>query len=311
MPSGTRPENLGNRSGFGANSRTVTAAGRRPCPSSPLSGDQRRFGGRGDPLLSFHVAAEDLDKEIPAALSDPANPATTEVAVLAGGCFWGQQGVFEHVKGVTRVVAGYSGGDRHSATYNRVSEGDTGHAESVQITFDPHQVTYGQLLRIYFSVAHDPSPSSIARARTRARSTARKIFAASPETETPRRGPMLRPARSKPCLCRPHRHQGRWAERLLSGRGLSPGLPGPEPPGRLYPNQRLAQDRRPEAGLAGLLPRKAVCAPRPGPSNVSGAPASKILRAALAFGPNYGHVSLIGQSKSWRRPFGQAFLLPR
>jgi peptide-methionine (S)-S-oxide reductase len=134
------------------------------------------------PLLSFHVAAEDLDKEIPAAQSDPANPAVTEVAVLAGGCFWGQQGVFEHVKGVTKVVAGYSGGDRHSASYNRVSEGDTGHAESVQITFDPHQVTFGQLLRIYFSVAHDPTevnrqgPDEGTQYRS-------EIFAASPEQD--------------------------------------------------------------------------------------------------------------------------------
>ncbi len=109
------------------------------------------------PFLSLHVSAEDLDKEIPAALSDPADPATTEVAVLAGGCFWGQQGLFEHVKGVTKVVAGYSGGGKATAHYDRVSDGDTGHAESVQITFDPRQVTFGQLLRIYFSVAHDPT----------------------------------------------------------------------------------------------------------------------------------------------------------
>lgn len=109
------------------------------------------------PLLSSHVLAGDLNKQIPAALSDPANTATTEVAVLAGGCFWGQQGVFEHVKGVTKVVAGYSGGDRKTAHYDLVSDGDTGHAESVQITFDPRQVTFGQLLRIFFSVAHDPT----------------------------------------------------------------------------------------------------------------------------------------------------------
>ena len=134
------------------------------------------------PLWSAHVAAEDLDKEIPAAAADPANPAATEVAVLAGGCFWGQQGVFEHVKGVTKVVAGYSGGSRGSAHYDRVSDGDTGHAESVQITFDPKQVTFGQLLRIYFSVAHDPTevnrqgPDEGSQYRS-------EIFAASPEQE--------------------------------------------------------------------------------------------------------------------------------
>jgi len=107
------------------------------------------------PLLSSR--AGELNAEIPAALADPAGQATTEVAVLAGGCFWGQQGVFEHVKGVTKVVSGYSGGEAKTANYDQVSEGDTGHAEAVQITFDPRQVTFGQLLKIYFSVAHDPT----------------------------------------------------------------------------------------------------------------------------------------------------------
>jgi peptide-methionine (S)-S-oxide reductase len=109
------------------------------------------------PWLSSRTYAGDLNKEIPAAAADPANPASTEVAVLAGGCFWGQQGVFEHVKGVTKVVAGYAGGGKQTARYDTVSSGATGHAEAVQITFDPHQVTFGQLLRIYFSVAHDPT----------------------------------------------------------------------------------------------------------------------------------------------------------
>ena len=132
------------------------------------------------PLLSSH--ARELNAEIPAALSDPASPATTEVAVLAGGCFWGIQGVFEHVKGVTKVVAGYSGGDKHTAEYDKVSDGDTGHAESVEITFDPRQVTFGQLLQIFFSVAHDPTeinrqgPDRGSQYRT-------EIFAASPEQE--------------------------------------------------------------------------------------------------------------------------------
>jgi peptide-methionine (S)-S-oxide reductase len=80
-----------------------------------------------------------------------------EVAVLAGGCFWGVQGVFQHVKGVGSAVSGYAGGDERAAQYETVSGGGTGHAESVQITFDPHQITYGQLLQIFFSVAHDPT----------------------------------------------------------------------------------------------------------------------------------------------------------
>jgi peptide-methionine (S)-S-oxide reductase len=77
--------------------------------------------------------------------------------VLAGGCFWGVQGVYEHVRGVQKVVAGYAGGDRSTARYEAVSSGSTGHAESVQITFDPSQVTYGQLLQIAFSVVSDPT----------------------------------------------------------------------------------------------------------------------------------------------------------
>lgn len=80
-----------------------------------------------------------------------------QTAVVAGGCFWGIEGVFEKVKGVKSAVAGYSGGEKSTAHYEMVSEGNTGHAESVQITFDPNQVTYGQLLKIFFSVAHDPT----------------------------------------------------------------------------------------------------------------------------------------------------------
>jgi peptide-methionine (S)-S-oxide reductase len=78
-------------------------------------------------------------------------------AVLAGGCFWGIEAVFEHVKGVRDAKSGYSGGDAESADYRQVSSGGTGHAESVLVTYDPSQVTYGQLLKVFFSVAHDPT----------------------------------------------------------------------------------------------------------------------------------------------------------
>jgi peptide-methionine (S)-S-oxide reductase len=77
--------------------------------------------------------------------------------VLAGGCFWGVQGVFEHVRGVQQVIAGYAGGDKASAQYETVSSGSTGHAESVKIVFDPSEISYGQLLQIAFSVVHDPT----------------------------------------------------------------------------------------------------------------------------------------------------------
>ena len=81
----------------------------------------------------------------------------TETAVLAGGCFWGMEWVFEHVKGVQSVVSGYAGGARQDASYDKVSSESTGHAEAVRITYDPSQLTYGKLLEVYFTVAHDPT----------------------------------------------------------------------------------------------------------------------------------------------------------
>lgn len=89
----------------------------------------------------------------------PVNAAAprTDTAVLAGGCFWGMESVFEHVKGVKDVVSGYAGGGATDATYEKVSSEGTGHAEAVKITYDPSQVSYAQLLQIYFTVAHDPT----------------------------------------------------------------------------------------------------------------------------------------------------------
>jgi peptide-methionine (S)-S-oxide reductase len=81
----------------------------------------------------------------------------TQTAVLAGGCFWGVEAVFEHVKGVTDVRSGYAGGSAATASYEKVSTGDSGHAESVQITYDPSKISYGQLLKVFFAVAHDPT----------------------------------------------------------------------------------------------------------------------------------------------------------
>lgn len=86
-----------------------------------------------------------------------AAPGVTETAVLAGGCFWGVQGVFQHVKGVTMAESGYAGGQQATADYETVSTGTTGHAESVRITYDPAQVSFGKLLQIYFSVVQDPT----------------------------------------------------------------------------------------------------------------------------------------------------------
>ena len=86
-----------------------------------------------------------------------AQPPKTETAVLAGGCFWGMEWVFEHVKGVTGVVSGYAGGSAADASYDKVSSESTGHAEAVRITYDPSKISYGKLLEIYFTVAHDPT----------------------------------------------------------------------------------------------------------------------------------------------------------
>jgi peptide-methionine (S)-S-oxide reductase len=97
--------------------------------------------------------------EIPAPASDIPAPAGKQLAtaVFAGGCFWGVEGVYEHVKGVKKAVSGYAGGEASTAHYDLVSNGDTGHAESVQVTYDPAQISYGKLLQIFFAVAHDPT----------------------------------------------------------------------------------------------------------------------------------------------------------
>ncbi len=94
---------------------------------------------------------------IPPPAMDEAAKSGSETAVLAGGCFWGVQGVFQHVKGVSNAVSGYSGGDAATAQYQTVGSGRTGHAESVAVTFDPKVISYGEILQIYFSVVHDPT----------------------------------------------------------------------------------------------------------------------------------------------------------
>src|SRR3984957_18643709 len=108
--------------------------------------------------LTIFPSADEVARVVPPpALDEPTGQAASEVAVVAGGCFWGVQGVFQHVEGVTNAVSGYAGGDKATAQYETVSTGTTGHAESVQITYDPRKISYGRLLQIYFSVAHDPT----------------------------------------------------------------------------------------------------------------------------------------------------------
>lgn len=102
-------------------------------------------------------AAEPIVIIAPPALDNPKGAGALQNAVFAGGCFWGVQGVFQHVRGVRNAVSGYAGGDRSTAHYEIVGSGTTNHAESVQVTFDPNEVTYGQLLQVFFSVIHDPT----------------------------------------------------------------------------------------------------------------------------------------------------------
>jgi peptide-methionine (S)-S-oxide reductase len=103
--------------------------------------------------------AGDLAGKVPSPVADASLSAgkSTQTAVIAGGCFWGIQAVFQHVKGVVSATSGYSGGAPRTAEYELVSTGETGHAESVSVTYDPSQISYGQLLRVFFSVAHDPT----------------------------------------------------------------------------------------------------------------------------------------------------------
>jgi peptide-methionine (S)-S-oxide reductase len=108
-------------------------------------------------LVACVQAAEDAVVIPPPAVDEQPSGQATAVAVFAGGCFWGVQGVYQYTQGVLKAVSGYAGGAKETAFYDRVTDGDTGHAETVQITYDPTKITYGKLLQIYFSVAHDPT----------------------------------------------------------------------------------------------------------------------------------------------------------
>src|SRR5471032_319283 len=93
----------------------------------------------------------------PPAVDEPAGTEHSATVIFAGGCFWGVQGVFQHVRGVSNAISGYTGGEARTASYDMVGSGDTGHAESVKVTYDPTQISYGKLLQIFFSVAHNPT----------------------------------------------------------------------------------------------------------------------------------------------------------
>jgi peptide-methionine (S)-S-oxide reductase len=109
-------------------------------------------------LAQAAACAADVPQNLgPPTRDNPKAPGPLQTAVLAGGCFWGVQGVFEHVRGVRRVIAGYAGGDKSTAQYETVSAGGTGHAESVEVTFDPARISFGEILQVFFAVAHNPT----------------------------------------------------------------------------------------------------------------------------------------------------------
>jgi len=109
-------------------------------------------------IFSFCLTAAVVSAgTLPAPATDVQTQAKTATAVFAGGCFWGVEAVFERLKGVQSAVSGFAGGEKRTAHYDMVSEGNTGHAESVQVTYDPSQISYGKLLQVFFSVAHDPT----------------------------------------------------------------------------------------------------------------------------------------------------------
>lgn len=115
------------------------------------------IAGAAAVALSTGEANAERAVRIPAAKTDVPKTAGPQTAVFAGGCFWGMEAVFEHVKGVKTVTAGYAGGTRDTASYDQVSTERTGHAEAVRVTYDPAQVSYATLLRVYFSIAHNPT----------------------------------------------------------------------------------------------------------------------------------------------------------
>src|SRR5262245_13933087 len=141
----------------------------------------------GYEILTFALAAEEA-VVIPAPAVDNQKAAgPLQTAVVAGGCFWGVHGVYQHVRGTRQVLSGYSGGTKTTADYETVSRGDSGHAESVEIRFDPKELSYGEILQIYFSVAHDPTQLN-RQGPTWARSTARRSSTpTNRRSESPRR----------------------------------------------------------------------------------------------------------------------------
>jgi len=201
------------------------------------------FSGRARAALKSPAPRAALDAAI------AANPGR-QTAVFAGGCFWGQQAVFERIRGVVKTTAGYAGGSAATATYDQVTTETTGHAESVEVVYDPSKITYGDLLRIFFSIAHDPTQlnrqdndvgtsyrSAIFYTNDEQRRIATAYIA------------QLEAARVREADC----DRGHSAEGLLRGRRLPPGLRAEESGQSVHPGVRPAEGGTAEEGVSGLL----------------------------------------------------------
>ncbi len=187
----------------------------------------------------------------PPAVDNPKSAGPLQTAVLAGGCFWGVQGVFEHARGVQKVVAGYAGGEKSTAQYETVSSGSTGHAESVKITFDPAAISYGQILQIAFSVVHDPTQLNRQGpdVGTQYRSA---IFYVDEDQKRIAQAYIAQLDQSH-SFARADRDARGAAQGILCGGGLSPGLPVSQSDAALHCHVRLAQDREFQAHFSGAL----------------------------------------------------------
>jgi peptide-methionine (S)-S-oxide reductase len=212
--------------------------------------------------LARHASAGILLAVFTACAAPPIPPPTTdaslakqpgkETAVFAGGCFWGVQSVFQRVKGVIATTAGYAGGSADTATYDQVTTETTGHAESVEVVYDPSRITYGQLLRIYFSVAHDPTQLN-RQGPDVGTSYRSAIFYTNPEQERLAKAYIAQLDGQK-VFPKPHRDAGHAAQGLLSRRGLSSGLRLLQSQQPVHRGLRPPQNSRPQGAVS-----RAVC----------------------------------------------------
>ena len=194
---------------------------------------------------------------IPAPTLD--EPATgrpkTETAVLAGGCFWGVQGVYQHVKGVQSAQSGYAGGDAATANYDAVTTETTGHAESVRITYDPTQVSYGKLLQVFFAVVQDPT--ELDRQGPDVGPSYRSVIFAQDDTQQKIANAYIAQLNSGGLVPRADRHCRVAANSVFPGRGLPPELPRLASEQPVHRRQRPAQAGRAEVDVPGPLSRLA------------------------------------------------------